>query len=63
MDLDDLMKPKKPAGVVLGESLGALSILDLEARLALLDTERHRVEVEIAARKAARTAAEGFFKL
>ena len=62
MDLDDLMKPKKPAGPVLGESLAVLSIADLEARLIQLGHERARVEAEIAARRASLAAAEGFFK-
>ena len=62
MDLDDLFTPKKATAAVIGEPLTTLSIPDLEARLALLAEERLRVEAEIAARKAARTAAEGFFK-
>ena len=60
MDLDELMKPKKPAGAVIGESLVPFSIADLEARLTLLAEEHKRVEAEIAARKASREAAEGF---
>ena len=62
MDLDEMMKPKKPAGPVFGESLAALSIPDLEARLGLIAAECQRVEAEITARKLARSAAEGFFK-
>ena len=62
MDLDEMMKPKKPAGPMFGESLAPLSIGELEARLELIGTERERVETEIAARKASRAAAEGFFK-
>ena len=62
MDLDDLLKAKKPAGAMFGEVLTALSIPDLEARMTLIEAERQRTEGEIAARKAARNAAEGFFK-
>jgi len=62
MDIDDLMKPKKPAGPAIGENLELLSLGELEARLALLADERARIEAEIAARKASREAAEGFFK-
>ncbi|MEZ5776351.1 MAG: DUF1192 domain-containing protein [Hyphomicrobiaceae bacterium] len=62
MDLDDLLPRKKPAGVTLGEDLSRLSIPDLEARLALLDDERRRVEAEIDARKATRAAADAVFK-
>lgn len=63
MDLDELMKPKKPAGAVLGETIELLSVAELEARLMALADERVRVEAEIAARKASRAAAEGVFKL
>ncbi len=63
MDLDDLLKPKRPAGAMLGENLALLSVAELEARLVSLADERVRVEAEIAARKASREAAEGFFKL
>ena len=62
MDLDEIMKPKKPAGPVIGESLLPFSLADLEARLTMLADERGRVEAEIAARRASREAAEGFFK-
>jgi uncharacterized small protein (DUF1192 family) len=62
MDLDDMMKPKKPIGPFIGESLATLSVDDLEARLAALSAERARVEAEIEARLASRQAAEGFFK-
>lgn len=62
MDLDEMLKPRKPAGPAIGESLAALSLDDLAARLALLEGERQRVEAEIAARKASRQAAESFFK-
>jgi uncharacterized small protein (DUF1192 family) len=62
MDLDEMMKPKKPAGPVIGESLVVLSLGELEARLTMLADERARVEAEILARKASREAAEGFFK-
>jgi uncharacterized small protein (DUF1192 family) len=61
MDLDDL-KPKKILGPTFGETLEPLSLADLEARLALIDVERKRIETEIEARKASRRAAEGFFK-
>ncbi len=62
MDLDELLKPKKPAGAMLGESLAPLSLAELAVRLSLLAEERSRVEAEIAARKASMDAAEGFFK-
>lgn len=61
MDPDDIL-PKKPKGVILGESLAALSSEELEARLALIEEERRRIEAEIAAKRASRQAAEAFFK-
>ena len=62
MDLDELLKPKKPVGPMLGESLAHLSLAELDARLTLLAAEAVRVEAEITARKTSRDAAEGFFK-
>ncbi len=62
MDLDEMFKPKKPAGPAIGENIALLSVPELETRLALLAEERARVEAEIVARKASREAAEVFFK-
>ena len=62
MDLDELLKPKKPVGAMPGESLAPLSLAELDARLTLLAAEAVRVEAEITARKTSRDAAEGFFK-
>ena len=62
MDLDDLMKPKTPVGVLLGESLAVLSTEDLQGRLALIEAERSRVEAEITARRQSRDAADAIFK-
>ena len=62
MDLDGPMQPKPPAGVTLGESLAVLSTDDLTARLEMLDTEKRRIEAEIAHRRISRDAAEAFFK-
>ena len=62
MDLDDLLKPKRPSGPAIGENLALLSVAELEMRLTLLAEERARVDAEIIARKASLEAAEGFFK-
>ena len=62
MDLDDMMKPKKPAGPALGESLLGLSTDELNERLILLEAERSRIAAEIGKRKASREAAEMIFK-
>jgi len=63
MDLDELLKPKTPAGPTIGENLALLSVAELQGRLILLAEERTRVEAEIVARKASRDAADSFFKL
>jgi uncharacterized small protein (DUF1192 family) len=62
MDIDELFKPGKIPAATIGENLALLSVDELEARLTMLGDERGRVEAEIAARKASREAAEGFFK-
>lgn len=61
MDWDDL-KPKTPKGMTLGESLEALSVSELEARIAALHQEIERVQREVAAKKAHEAAASAFFK-
>ncbi len=61
MDWDDL-EPKKKPQVVVGEPLTAMSIADLEARIAALEDEIARVRGEIAAKKAQQQAASAFFK-
>jgi uncharacterized small protein (DUF1192 family) len=62
MDLDDLEPRKKPANIVLGEDISALSAHELEARIARLEEEVHRCREAIGARLATRSAAENFFK-
>lgn len=61
MDPEDML-PAKPTGVVLGEDLSRLSVLDLEARLGALEAERQRVEAEIRAKRALKASAEAIFK-
>ena len=62
MDLDDLYRPKKPAGATLGEDLAPLSLEELEARCDQLAAERLRVEAEIARKKSVIAAAASLFK-
>ena len=37
MDLDDLLPPKKPGGVTIGENLATLSVAELEQRIKDLE--------------------------
>jgi uncharacterized small protein (DUF1192 family) len=60
MDLDDA--PKKPANMVIGENLDAISVAELEHRIQALDSEIIRLRAEIAKKQASRNAADAFFR-
>ena len=60
MDLDDA--PKKPAGMVIGENLDAVSVAELEQRIQSLESEIMRLRAEIAKKQASRNAADAFFR-
>ncbi|MGB9143188.1 MAG: DUF1192 domain-containing protein [Aestuariivirga sp.] len=60
MDLDDA--PKKPANMVIGENLDAISVAELEQRIQALDSEITRLRAEIARKQASRCAADAFFR-
>lgn len=60
MDLDDA--PKKPAKMVIGENLDAISVAELEQRIQALDSEIIRLKAEIAKKQASRNAADAFFR-
>ena len=60
MDLDDA--PKKPANMVIGENLDAISVAELEQRIQALESEIVRLKAEIAKKQASRNAADAFFK-
>jgi uncharacterized small protein (DUF1192 family) len=60
MDLDDA--PKKPANMVIGENLDAISVAELEHRIQALDSEIIRLKAEIAKKQASRSAADAFFR-
>ena len=60
MDLDD--EPKKPANMVIGENLDAISVAELEHRIEALQSEIMRLRAEIAKKQASRNAADAFFK-
>ena len=60
MDLDDA--PRKPANMVIGENLDAISVAELEQRIQALDSEIMRLKAEIARKQASRNAADAFFR-
>ena len=60
MDLDEA--PKKPANMVIGENLDAISVAELEQRIQALESEIIRLRTEIAKKLASRNAADAFFK-
>lgn len=60
MDLDDA--PKKPANMVIGENLDAVSVAELEQRIQALESEIVRLKAEIAKKQASRNAADAFFR-
>lgn len=60
MDLDDA--PKKPANMVIGENLDAISVAELEQRIQALKSEIMRLRAEIAKKQASRNAADAFFR-
>ena len=60
MDLDDA--PKKPANMVIGENVDAISVAELEQRIQALDSEIIRLRAEIAKKQASRNAADAFFR-
>jgi len=60
MDLEDA--PKKPANMVIGENLDAISVAELEQRIQALDSEIIRLRAEIAKKQASRNAADAFFR-
>lgn len=62
MDWDDL-KPKQPAkAVTVGEDLSAMSVAELDARVAALEAEIARVQTERRAKAARNAAADQLFK-
>ena len=60
MDLDDA--PKKPANMVIGENLDAISVAELEQRISALDSEIARIRAEIAKKQSSKAAAAAFFR-
>ncbi|GAA0575452.1 DUF1192 domain-containing protein [Rhizomicrobium electricum] len=62
IDPEELLPRKKPAEIVLGEDLSAMSEFELAARIGMLEAEIARCRDAIAARQATKSAADAFFK-
>lgn len=62
MDLDDLMPRKKPSGAAIGDNLETLSVAELEKRIADLNAEIVRVNVELDRKRQHEAAARALFK-
>jgi uncharacterized small protein (DUF1192 family) len=62
IDLDELMPRKPKAETVVGEDLSAMSVHELEARIAGLEVEIARTKDALRARTATKSAADAFFK-
>ena len=60
MNSEDLPKPKHEH--VLGENLEAISLDELNLRVAVLQREILRIQEEIVRKQASRSAADAFFK-
>jgi uncharacterized small protein (DUF1192 family) len=61
MDWEDI-KPKAPAGILVGENLSTLSVAELEARIVALEREIERVKEELEAKRRHEDAASAMFK-
>lgn len=62
IDPEELLPRKKPAEIVLGEDLSAMSEFELDARIGRLEAEIARCRDAITARQATKSAADAFFK-
>jgi len=59
---DDDDQPKKKIVHEIGQDLSLLSVEELAARVALLQDEIKRLEVDMTRKRATRSAADQFFK-
>jgi uncharacterized small protein (DUF1192 family) len=62
IDPEDLLPRKKPAEIVLGQDLSAMSEFELSGRIMALEAEIARCREAIGARKSTKSAADAFFK-
>ncbi|HMJ41000.1 MAG TPA: DUF1192 domain-containing protein [Pseudolabrys sp.] len=60
--IDDEDRPKKKVSHEIGQELTLLSVEELAARVELLRAEIGRLEVDMAKKRASRSAADQFFK-
>ena len=60
--IDDDDKPKKKITHEIGQDLSLLSVEELAARVQLMHDEISRLEADMAAKRASRSAADQFFK-
>jgi uncharacterized small protein (DUF1192 family) len=62
MSLFDEDKPVKKPSHEIGSDISLLSVDELKARIAILQAEIARLDVEIAAKSSSRNVAESLFK-
>jgi uncharacterized small protein (DUF1192 family) len=62
MDWDDITPKKRVSAATIGESLEALSVAELEQRIAALQSEIERVKAELEAKLRHEDAASALFK-
>ncbi len=62
IDPEELLPRKKPADIVLGQDLSAMSAHELEERIAALDAEILRCREAIHSRNNTKAAADAFFR-
>jgi uncharacterized small protein (DUF1192 family) len=62
VDPEELLPRKKPAEIVLGQDLSAMSAHELEDRIAELDAEILRCREAIKSRNNTKEAADAFFR-
>jgi uncharacterized small protein (DUF1192 family) len=62
VDPEELLPRKKPAEIVLGQDLSAMSAHELEERIAELDAEIARCREAIKSRGSTKAAADAFFR-
>ena len=60
MDLDELLTPKPKLSV--GDMLDAISVDELQQRIAAFEAEILRLKAEITKKQASKAAADAFFK-
>ena len=62
IDLDELMPRKPKLEIVMGQDISALSVIELEERIAALEAEIVRTREALKSRDATKQAAESIFK-